>query len=71
MYGDWNFVLDPDLDCYDYLHINNTKARKVILEYIEEVNLLDVWRVSNEDCRKYTWCRLNSVIKQASFDLTL
>ena len=33
MCGDWNFVLDPDLDCNNYLHINNPKARKVIIEY--------------------------------------
>ena len=42
MCGDWNFVLDPDLDYNNYLHINNPKARKVILDYIEEENLLDV-----------------------------
>ena len=39
--------------------------------YIEGVNLLDVWRVSYEDSRKYTWCRLNPVIKQASLDFYL
>ena len=26
MCGDWNFVLDPDLDYNNYLHINNPKA---------------------------------------------
>ena len=71
MCGDWNFVLDPDLDYNNYLHINNPKARKVILDYIEEENLLDVWRVSNEDSRKYTWRRLNPVIKQARLDFYL
>ena len=69
--GDWNFVLDLDLDYNNYLHINNPKARKVILDYIEEENLLDVWRVSNEDSRRYTWRRLNSVIKQARLDFYL
>ena len=71
MCGDWNFVLDPDLDYNNYLHINNPKARKVILDYIEEENLLDVWRVSNDDSRKYTWRRLNPVIKQARLDFYL
>ena len=71
MCGDWNFVLDPDLDYNNYLYINNPKARKVILDYIEEENLLDVWRVSNEDSRKYTWHRLNPVIKQARLDFYL
>ena len=71
MRGDCNFVLDPDLDYNNYLHINNPKARKVILDYIEEANLLDVWRVSNEDSRKYTWRRLNPVVKQARLDFYL
>ena len=71
MCGDWNFVLDPDLYYNNHLHINNPKARKVILDCIEEENLLDVWRVSNEDSRKYTWRRLNPVIKQARLDFYL
>ena len=65
MCGDWNFVLDPDLDYNNYLHINKPKARLINQkqDYIEEENLLDVWRVSNEDSRKYTWRRLNPVIR--------
>ena len=51
MCGNWNFVLDPDLDYNNYLHINNQKARKVILDYIEKENLLDIRRVSNDDSR--------------------
>ena len=69
MCGDWNFVLDQDLDYNNHLHINNPKARKVILDYIVEEHLLNVWRVSNEDSRKYTWRRLNTVIKQARLDV--
>ena len=71
MCGDWNFALDPDLDYNNNLHINNPKARKVILDYIVEENLLVVWRVSNENSRKYTWRRLNPVIKQARLDFHL
>ena len=41
------------------------------LGYIEEEILLDVWRVSNEDSRKYTWRRLNQVIKQVRLDFYL
>ena len=43
----------------------------MILSYIEEEILLDVWRVSNEDSRKYTWRRLNQVIKQVRLDFYL
>ena len=70
MCGDWNFVLDPDLDYNNYLHNNNPKSRIVILDYIEEENLLDVWHVSNEGSRIYTWCRLNQVIKKQGWVLS-
>ena len=43
----------------------------MILDYIVEENLLDVLCVSNEDSRKYTWCRINPVIKQARLDFYL
>ena len=28
--GDWNLVLDSQLDCYNYKHINNPKAKEVV-----------------------------------------
>ena len=69
--GDWNFVLDPDLDYNNYLHVNNPRARKIILDFIEKENFVDAWRVINENCRKYTWGRLNPTIKQARLDYFL
>ena len=69
--GDWNFILDPQMDCENYLHINNPNARKVILNYIEEENLIDIWRVMNENSKKYTWRRINPMRKQARLDFSL
>ena len=56
--GDWNLVINPEIDSH-YLHINNPKARQIILNLLEEENFIDAWRVMNEDSRKYTWRRLN------------
>ena len=28
--GDWNLVLDPQLDIYNYKHINNPKAKESV-----------------------------------------
>ena len=33
--GDWNLVLDPDLDCYIYLYVNNPKVRNNLLKIME------------------------------------
>ena len=51
MCGNWNLVLDPDKDCSNYLYINNPKARKVVINSIEEENFIDVWRIANEESK--------------------
>ena len=32
--GDFNLVLDPSKDCFNYKTINNPKARKTVLDFI-------------------------------------
>ena len=71
MCGDWNFVQNPEIDYHNYLHVNNPRARRVVLDTMEENNLVDVWIVMNEDVRAYTWKRMNPVRKQARLDYFL
>ena len=58
MCGDWNLVLKPEKDCSNYLHVNNPKARMMVLNFIEEENFVDIWGSMNEDSKAYTWRRL-------------
>ena len=69
--GDWNFVINPEIDSFNYLHINIPKARQIVLNLLEEENFKDVWRIMNEDSRKYTWRRLNPIKKQVRLDYFL
>ena len=39
--GDWNMLLDPEVDGKNYKHINNPKARLEVLKMITELNLYD------------------------------
>ena len=71
MFGDRNFVLNPELDTENYVHANNPNARRIILNYMEEESLLDVWRIMNGNCKKFTWRRLNTVRTQARLDYFL
>ena len=48
MCGDWNLVLEPEKGCSNYLHVNNPKSRKLVLNFIEEENFVDIWRIMNE-----------------------
>ena len=42
--GDFNLVLNPNLDCYNPLHINNPNARDKLLELIDDRSLADPYR---------------------------
>ena len=57
--GDWNLVLNPYLDYYNYRHINNKKSQERVLELIDELELVDVWREINPEVQRYTWRRPN------------
>ena len=68
--GDYNLNLDPEIDTKNYCNINNPKAREKVLDMCAEFNLVDVWRVFNNDKAEYTW-RTKSCSKQARLDFIL
>lgn len=65
--GDLNMVLDPMLDSYNYININNPRSRNKCIDIIKKNNLVDVYRHFNTDKKRYTWRRRNPV-KQARLD---
>ena len=69
MCGDWNLVINPDLDTNNDLPIKNPRARNEILDnIIEKGGFLDIYRILHEEKREYTWSRRNPVRKQARLD---
>ena len=65
--GDFNLVLNPSVDCYNYVKINNPRARIKLIDIMEELNLTDVFRYYNPDVKRYSWRKRNPV-KQARLD---
>jgi exonuclease III len=60
--GDWNIVLDPDVDKKGGNELEkhkHNKYRKSLLELIEEFDLNDCWRQHHPNKRQYTWRRKN------------
>ena len=68
--GDFNVIQDQNLDSFNYLHVNNPRAKECILSIKEEFNLVDPFRELYEFERKYTWRKPNP-LKQARLDYFL
>jgi len=66
--GDFNLVIDPAVDYYNYKNINNPKARNKVLELINCYNLVDPFRHLNQSKKRFAWRRTNP-IQQARLDL--
>ena len=69
--GDWNLIIDPVLDCENYKHINNPKARGVVKEFLDDMDYMDAYRLINDDKKGFTWLKLNPEKKQARLDYFL
>ena len=68
--GDFNLVLDPIKDTFNYKHINNPKARLKVIERMAELEMVDIFRHMNPDEKRYTYREKNPV-KQARLDYFL
>lgn len=58
--GDFNLVLDPEVDSVNYMHVNNPNARTMVLDMLIEQSIIDVWRELNIEEKQYTWRRKNT-----------
>ena len=47
--GDWNMIIDPDLDCENYKHINNPRARSVVREWLDLFDFIDAYRLNYDE----------------------
>ena len=67
MVGDWNVTLHPHIDCDRYVSLGNRRARGVILEFMEQEDVTDIWRGQHAAKRSFTW-RRSTPLKQARLD---
>ena len=47
MGGDFNIVMDKNLDTMIYKNLNNPKARSELINQMESLNLSDIFRCTN------------------------
>ena len=67
---DFNLVLDPKIDAYNYRRVKNPKARKYVLDMKTDLNLSDIYRDTYPNMKRYTWQKSNP-LKQARLDYFL
>ena len=65
--GDFNLVLNPELDSFNYVNINNPRSRQCVLEMLQLHNMKDAFRYLHPTLKRYSWRRKNP-IKQARLD---
>ena len=68
--GDFNLVLDPSKDYYNYKHINNSNSKQVVEDMTFELDLCDIWRELNPENLRYTWRKQNP-FQQSRLDFFL
>ena len=68
--GDFNLILNPNIDCENYRNVNNPNAWNEVLSMQNEFKLVDIWRVQNEDKCRFTWFS-NTPLKRARLDFFL
>ena len=68
--GDFNLVLDPDLDSKNVTN-NNKKSLAILSSYIEEALLCDIWRIRNPQKRIYSYMRRKPHFKARRLDYSL
>ena len=57
--GDFNLFLNILTDKKSGTMNTNKKSQILINNWMEETELVDIWRFQHPDSRRYTWCRRN------------
>lgn len=64
MGGDFNMVMDKNLDTMNYKNLNNPKARSELINQMESLNLSDIFRCANPQLKRFTWRKKIQLNKQ-------
>ena len=77
--GDYNFVLDLDKDKRGGLSKTHQNSVRIVQEFSEKLDLVDVWRVLHPDTNSFSWrqrhlriqCRLDFfLVSQSKVNIT-
>ena len=61
--GDWNVALNPKMDTNHPRNVYRIRSRKNIFDFMNDYELVDIYRTLDADTRKYSWKRFNGMQK--------
>ena len=61
--GDFNVTLDSDLDCSGGKSFKKESVKK-IQDLCLDLDLVDIWRIRNPECKRFTWRQKNPFIQR-------
>ena len=71
MGGDFNCILDSELDRRGENDQSNTESRKVLATWMDEMDVIDIWRLHHPLERKFTWLRYKPKLVMRRLDFFL
>ena len=69
--GDFNFVFNTNIDKYGGRKVTNHRSSEAVKTYMEDTDLVDIWRQQNPGRNMYTWCRKNPEYLASRLDFYL
>ena len=66
--GDFNVTLDSDLDCSGGKPFKKESVKK-IQDLCLDFDLVDIWRIRNPECKRFTWRQKNPFIQRRLEDI--
>ena len=64
--GDWNVALNPKIDTNHLSNVYVVRSRKKTCDFMNDYDLVDIYRTLRADTRKYSWRRFN-VMQRSRF----
>ena len=68
--SDFNLVMNTNVNCKGSSH-NNVKARTILTNLMEDLSLIDIWRVRNTHKTIYSWMRAKPRFTASRLDYAL
>ena len=68
--GDWNLALNHEVDTFGYKGEHNINAKKVLIDGMNDLCLVDIFREKHPDMRRFSWRKFGDT-KRARLDFHL